>query len=55
MKIPVSEYILANILRHYGTLAERCTVSRDDLKAVNAKRLANEDLRRLKRILRKYN
>lgn len=52
MKIPVSEYVLANILRHYGTLAERCTVPRDDLKAVNAKRLAGEDLRRLKRLLK---
>lgn len=51
MKIAVPEYVLAAILRHYGTLAGRCTVPRDDLKAVNAKRLAGEDLRRLRRIL----
>lgn len=50
--IIIPEYILKSVLRHYKILSE-AHISYDDIKALNAKRVACKEIQKLERIIQK--
>lgn len=50
--IEIPEYVLSSVLRHYRTLAD-VDVPRDNIKAVNAKRVANKEISKVERLIQK--
>lgn len=50
MKISISDYLLENVLRHYETLSS-CNVDRNNLRAVNARRVARKEIEKVKAII----
>lgn len=50
MKILVPDYLLKSVLRHYAVLAS-CNVDRDNLRAVNAKRVARKEIERVRKLI----
>lgn len=55
MKILVPDYLLASVLRHYGTLANAYRPDSSNTKARNAQRVAGKEIQRLRRIINKQN
>lgn len=52
--IEIPEYVLLGVLRHYKALAN-ANISNDDIKALNAKRVANKEILKVERIIKQHN
>lgn len=53
MKIPIPDYLLESVLRHYETLAKAYSYNGDD-RAGNAKRVATREIHKVRSIIQKH-
>lgn len=49
--IPVPEYLLINVVRHYKALA-LADISHTNLRAINAKRVAPKEINKIEKLLK---